>query len=386
MSNQPLFSPYRMGDLDLPNRIVMAPLTRMRAQSNDHVPTTLQADYYAQRASAGLIIAEATAISPEGFGWADTPGLWTKEQLRGWRRVTDAVHLAGGRMIAQLWHTGAISHPELQGGAQPVSASNVDPGQVSFTRTGPKPTVTPRSLTKKDIHVTVADFARAAGNAIEAGFDGVQILANYLYLISQFLNATTNLRNDEYGGSLENRSRFLFEVVEAVLGEVDRQRVGVKISPMHEGGAFQANDETLPITEYAVQRLSAYHVSHLLMMGNTTDFSGTPLEILTGDGMFQHFRPLFKGTLIANVNMDRERGNHLIAEGLADLVAFGRPYIANPDLVQRFADNAPLAEVDWETVYASGPHGYSDYPTYLLSEDHPSELNMPKTPQQNKGE
>jgi 2,4-dienoyl-CoA reductase-like NADH-dependent reductase (Old Yellow Enzyme family) len=226
MSNQPLFTPYRMGDLDLPNRIVMAPLTRMRAQPLDHVPTTLQAEYYAQRASAGLIIAEATAISPEGFGWADTPGLWTKEQVRGWRRVTDAVHAAGGRIIAQLWHTGAISHPELLDGAQPVSASNVNPGQISLTRTGKKPTVTPRSLTKEQIQVTVADFARAAQNAMEAGFNGVQILANDLYLISQFLNAATNLRKDEYGGSLENRSRFLFEV--------DAQRVGIKISPMHD--------------------------------------------------------------------------------------------------------------------------------------------------------
>jgi len=245
-----------------------------------------------------------------------------------------------------------------------VSASNVNPGQVSFTRAGRKPTVTPRSLTKQEIQVTVADFARAARNAMEAGFDGVQILANYLYLISQFLNATTNLRNDEYGGSLENRSRFLFEVVESVLGEVDAQRVGVKISPMHEGGAFQANDETLPVTEYAIQKLSNYNLSHLLLMGNTTDFSGTPLEKLTGDGMFQHFRPLFNGTLIANVKMDRDRGNRLIAEGLADLVAYGRPYIANPDLVRRFGENAPLAEVDWETVYASGSRGYSDYPTY----------------------
>ncbi|HET6217905.1 MAG TPA: alkene reductase, partial [Acidobacteriaceae bacterium] len=211
-------------------------------------------------------------------------------------------------------------------------------------------------------------FARAARNAMEAGFDGVQILANYLYLISQFLNATTNLRKDEYGGSLENRSRFLFEVVEAVLNVVDAKRVGVKISPMHEGGAFAANDETLPITEYAIRRLNEYNLSHLLLMGNTTDFSGSPLERLADDGMFRHFRPLFKGTLIANVKMDRDRGNRLIAEGLADLVAFGRPYIANPDLVQRFADNSPLAEVDWETVYASGPHGYSDYPTYQSSE------------------
>src|ERR1700675_3206914 len=221
MGNQPLFTPYQMGDLNLPNRVVMAPLTRMRANPDYHVPTILQAEYYAQRASAGLIIAEATAISPEGFGWADTPGLWTKEQVRGWRRVTDAVHAAGGRIIAQLWHTGAISHPELLDGAQPVSASDVDPGQISVTPTGRKPTVTPRPLTKKEIQVTVADFGRAARNAMEAGFDGVQILANYLYLISQFLNAATNLRQDEYGGNLENRSSFLFEVVEAVLNEVD---------------------------------------------------------------------------------------------------------------------------------------------------------------------
>jgi N-ethylmaleimide reductase len=374
MSNQPLFTRYRMGNLDLPNRIVMAPLTRMRARSHDHVPTTLQAEYYAQRASAGLIVAEATAISPEGFGWADTAGLWTDEQVRGWRRVTDAVHATGGRIIAQLWHTGAISHPELRDGAQPVSASNVDPGQLSFTPSGRKPTVTPRPLTKEQIRATVTDFGRAARNAIEAGFDGVQILANYLYLIAQFLNAGTNRRTDEYGGSLENRSRFLFEVVESVLREVDADRVGIKISPMHEGGAFAANGETLPVTEHVIRKLNDYHLSHLLMMGNTTDFTGTPLEKLSDDGMFQYFRPLYKGTLIANVKMDRERGNRLIGEGLADLIAFGRPFIANPDLVQRFAQSAPLAEIDWETVYASGARGYSDYPTYQLSPQNQQEL------------
>jgi N-ethylmaleimide reductase len=371
MSTQPLFKPYRMGNLDLLNRIVMAPLTRMRAQSRDHVPTTLQAEYYAQRASAGLIVTEATAISLQGFGWADTPGLWTIEQVRGWRRVTSAVHKSGGRIIAQLWHTGAISHPDLQNGAKPVSASNIDPGQVSVTPTGRKPTVAPRPLTKREIKTTVGDFARAARNAMEAGFDGVEILANYLYLISQFLNSATNLRTDEYGGSFENRSRFLFEVVESVVAKVGAQRVGVKISPMHEGAAFQANDETLPVTEYAIRKLSSYNLSHLLLMGNSTDFTGTPLETLSGDGMFQHFRPLFNGTLIANVNMDRERGNRLIAEGLADLVAFGRPYIANPDLVERFKTNAPLAEVNWDTVYGSGAQGYSDYPTWQPSQVDP---------------
>ena len=364
MSRQPLFRRYQMGDLFLPNRIVMAPLTRMRAHSENHVPTSLQAKYYAQRSSAGLIVSEATAISPDGFGWADTPGLWTREQVAGWRRVTDEVHRHGGRIVAQLWHTGAISHPELRNGSLPVSASDVDPVQLSVTPTGRKPTVAPRPLTKTEIRTTVNDFARAGRNAIEAGFDGVEILANYLYLIAQFLNTRTNRRTDEYGGSFENRARFLFEVVEAVVDIVGNQRTGIKISPMHEGGAFSANEETLPITEYAVRRLNDYDLSHLLLMGNTTDFSGTPLEPLTGDGMFEHFRPLYRGTLIANVKMDRERGNHLISSGLADLVAFGRPYIANPDLVHRFAIGAPLADIDWETVYGSGAKGYSDYPSH----------------------
>lgn len=362
MSVQPLFSPFRMGGLDLPNRIVMAPLTRMRAGAVDHVPTLLQAEYYAQRASAGLIVAEATAISPDGFGWADTPGLWSAEQVRGWRLVTDAVHAAGGRIIAQLWHTGAIAHPDVRGGTAPLSASDVDLQFETVTPTGRKPTVVPRPMTGDEIRRTVADYARAARNAKEAGFDGVQILANYLYLLAQFLNRTTNRRTDDYGGAIENRARILFEAVEAVLDEVDPSQVGVKISPMHEGGPMAANDETLPMAEYAIRELGGYGLSHLLLMGNTKDFAGTPLEPLMGDGMFRHFRPIYRGTLIANVDMTAERGNRLIAEGLADLVAFGRPYIANPDLVERLAIGAPLAEVDWNTVYASGPHGYSDYP------------------------
>ena len=194
--------------------------------------------------------------------------------------------------------------------------------------------------------------------------DGVQILANYLYLIAQFLNRETNRRTDDYGGTLENRARFLFETVEAVLDRVDPSRVGVKISPMHEGGPFAANDETLPMAEYAVRELNGYGLSHLLLMGNTTDFTGTPLEHLADDGMFRHFRPIFTGTLIANVAMTAERGNRLIDEGLADMVAFGRPFIANPDLVARIAKNAPLAEIDWATVYAAGPEGYVDYPAW----------------------
>jgi len=366
MSTQPLFTSYRMGDLNLANRIVMAPLTRMRARSDGQMPTELQAEYYAQRATAGLIVTEGVAISPEGFGWADTPGLWSEDQVRGWHRVTNAVHAAGGRVVAQLWHTGAISHPDLLGGAQPVSASDVDPKQISVTAAGRVPTVTPRPMTTDDIRRTVSDYARAARNAMIAGFDGVQIQANYLYLLAQFLNKLTNLRTDEYGGEIEGRARILFEVVEAILDELEPSKVGVKIGPMHETGPFAANDETLPMAEYAIRELSGYGLSHLLIMGNTTDFTCTPLEPLMGDGMFRHFRPIFKGTLIANTLMDAERGNRLIKEGLADLVAFGRPFIANPDLVRRLKTGAPLAEIDWTTVYGSGPKGYSDYPALQL--------------------
>jgi N-ethylmaleimide reductase len=363
LAQQPLLTPFRMGELLLPNRIVMAPLTRQRAANSGHVPTLLQAQYYAQRASAGVIISEGTAISPEGYGWVDTPGLWSEEQVLGWRVVTDAVHEADGRIVAQLWHTGAISHPDLLNGALPVSASDVNPLQQSVTVTGRKSTVKPRSMTKTEIRQTVADYGKAAANAMEAGFDGVQVQANYLYLIPQFLNRMTNLRTDEYGGSIENRARFLFEVLESVLEAVDPGLVGIKIAPMHEGGPFAANDETLPTIEYVISRLNNYNLSHLLMMGASTDFSGSPLVALAGDGMFQHFRSIFKGPLIANVKMDRERCNRLIAEGLADMIAFGRPYIANPDLVARFATNAQLNnDIKSETIYGSGPEGYVDYP------------------------
>jgi N-ethylmaleimide reductase len=363
LAREPLLTPFRMGDLLLPNRIVMAPLTRQRAANSGHIPTKLQAQYYAQRASAGVIISEGTAISPEGYGWADTPGLWSAEQVSGWRVVTNAVHEAGGRIIAQLWHTGAISHPDLLKGALPVSASDVNPFQQSVTPTGRKPTVKPRSMTRHEIRQTVTDYGKAAANAMEAGFDGVQVQANYLYLIPQFLNSATNFRTDEYGGSIENRARFLFEVLESVLEVVDPGLVGIKIAPMHEKGPFAANDETLLTIEYVITRLNDYSLSHLLMMGASTDFSGSHLAALAGDGMFQHFRPIYKGPLIANVKMDRDRGNQLISEGLADLVAFGRPYIANPDLVERFATNAPLNnDIKSETIYASGPEGYVDYP------------------------
>jgi N-ethylmaleimide reductase len=364
---QPLFTPVQMGKLQLLNRIVMAPLTRMRAANPGHAPTELHAEYYAQRASAGLIIGECTEISPDAYGWADTPGLWSAEQVRGWRAVTEAVHQKGGLIYAQLWHTGAMSHPDFFDGALPMSASDVNPQQESVTPSGPKPTVVPRPMSKNEVRRTVVEFGTAAKNAMEAGFDGVQIQANYLYLIAQFLNSATNLRQDEYGGSTVNRARFLFEIIETVLKHVEPGRVGIKVGPMHLSGPFAATAATLPDMEYVVKKLNDYDLAHLLLMGATTDFTGSALEQLAGDGIFRHFRPLYQGHLIANVDMTQERGNRLIEAGLADSIAFGRPYIANPDLPERFLAGAKLHEVSWPTVYASGPKGYTDYPTLITA-------------------
>jgi N-ethylmaleimide reductase len=222
-------------------------------------------------------------------------------------------------------------------------------------------------MSKNEVRRTVAEFGIAAKNAMEAGFDGVQIQANYLYLIAQFLNSATNLRQDEYGGSTVNRARFLFEIIETVFEHVEPGRVGIKVGPMHLSGPFAANADTLPDMEYLVKKLNDYDLAHLLLMGATSDFTGSPLEQLAGDSMFQHFRPLYQGHLIANVDMTQERGNRLIEAGLADSIAFGRPYIANPDLPVRFLKGDQLNEVSWPTVYASGPKGYTDYPPLITA-------------------
>jgi N-ethylmaleimide reductase len=360
---QPLMRPYRMGDLQLANRVVMAPLTRSRATDPDLAPTELHQRYYAQRASAGLIISEGAWISPQAVGWHDVPGLFTEAQIRGWSAVTDAVHRAGGVIFAQLWHTGALSHPDFFGGAAPLAPSTVDPGQHSPTPTGNKPTVTPRAMTRDDIRATITDFASAAANAIRAGFDGVQLQAGFSYLLGQFFNPATNRRSDEYGGSIPNRARLLFDVLDAVGQRVDLGRVGVKTGPAWaERGQFRSTADTLATSDYVAARLNDYPLSHWLLMGAMADLSDGPLAALQGDGMYTHFRGRYRGTLIANVGMTQERGNRLIADDLSDLVAFGEPFIANPDLPERFAANAPILRSDHTLHYTPGPHGYLDYP------------------------
>jgi N-ethylmaleimide reductase len=342
----------------------MAPLTRMRATNLDRAPTALHAEYYAQRATAGLIISEGTFISPASVGWAHVPGLWSAAQVVGWRLVTDAVHRAGGRIFAQLWHTGSLSHPDFYGGELPPAPSPVNPGQKSVTPTGKKDTVVPREMSVSEIRDTVRAFGHAARNAMEAGFDGVQIQGGYHYLFNQFLHPRTNLRQDAYGGSIENRARFLFEVLDEVARAVDRGRIGVKTGPATlESGAFISGDETLPTFEYVFARLNDYELSHLLLMGQMADLSRTPIAHLGGDGMFRHFRQVYRGNIIANVDIDQDRANRLIGEGFVDLVAFGRPFIANPDLVARFETHARLATVDQATVYGATSQGYTDYPS-----------------------
>ncbi|HEX4249445.1 MAG TPA: alkene reductase [Pseudonocardia sp.] len=366
--DQPLLQPYRMGDLELANRIVMAPLTRSRATDPDLAPTDLHVRYYSQRASAGLIITEGTWVSPQAVGWHDVPGLFTDTQARRWAAVTDAVHREGGVIFAQLWHTGALSHPDFFQGVAPLAPSAVDPELRSPTRAGNKPTVVPRAMTRDDIHATIADFATAAANARRAGFDGVQLQAGFSYLISQFLNPATNLRTDEYGGSVANRARLLFDVLDAVAERIDIGRVGVKAGPAWaEHGAFRSTEDTLATSEYVAERLNTYPLAHWLLMGAMADLDGTPLAGLGHDGMFAHFRPRYRGTLVANVGMTSERGNQLIADGLTDLVAFGEPFIANPDLPARFAARAPIERSDLASHYTPGAEGYTDYPAYTAT-------------------
>jgi N-ethylmaleimide reductase len=360
---QPLLQPYRMGDLQLPNRVAMAPLTRCRATNPEFLPTNLHTRYYAQRASAGLIVTEGTWISRDAVGWHDVPGLFSNTQVRAWSAVTDAVHDEGGVIFAQLWHTGSTSHPDFSGGTPPLAPSAINPRLSSPTTSGNQPTVTPRAMTVDDIKTTISDFAVAAGNAKRAGFDGVQLQAGFSYLIGQFLNPRTNTRTDAYGGSIENRARILFDVLEAVGERIDITRVGVKAGPAWaERGEFVSTADTLTTSEYVAERLNDYPLAHWLLMGAMADLSGGPLSDLQHDGMFHHFRPLYQGTLIANVGMTRDRGNNLISRGLADLVAFGEPFIANPDLPARFAAEAPVIKSDRALHYLGGAHGYIDYP------------------------
>ena len=353
-----LFSPITLGQLTLPNRIVMAPLTRSRAQAGG-VQGELNATYYAQRASAGLIISEATNISRQARGYALTPGIFTDAQVAGWRVVTDKLHAAGGRIFCQLWHTGRISHPELQAdGVLPVAPSAIRPKGQAFTDTGFQPFVTPRALRTDEMAGLVGDYRHAATMAKAAGFDGVEIHAANGYLIDQFLRSGTNHRSDAYGGSVENRGRLLVEVTEAVTGVWPADQVGVRFGPT--SGANDISDADPQATfGYAVAQMDKTGLAYIHVIEGETQ---GPRDKIPGFD-FGALKRAFRGRYMANNGFTRELAQQAVDEDAADLVCFGRPYLSNPDLVERLREGVALApEAPKETWYGGREHGYTDFP------------------------
>jgi 2,4-dienoyl-CoA reductase-like NADH-dependent reductase (Old Yellow Enzyme family) len=351
-----LFDPMALGAIELPNRIAMAPLTRARA-GREGVPNELMAAYYAQRASAGLIISEATGISREGLGWPNAPGLWNEAQVDGWKRVTDAVHHAGGRIVAQLWHMGRLVHPDL-GGGQPISSSATTAPDFAHTYEGKKPYREARELTHEDIKRIVGDYATAARNAIAAGFDGVQVHGANGYLVDQFLRDGANFRTDEYGGSIENRLRFATEVLEAVGDAIGMDRVGIRFSPNIYSQGVEDSDPLALFTALA-ERLEELKVPWIeLREAHQPTSAGAIPTAPVSPAM----RPLYSGKILLNSDYDGPSARERMAEGIADGISFGRPFISNPDLVHRLAVGAPLSPGDVATFYSGGAEGYVDYP------------------------
>ena len=351
-----LFDPLKLGALELPNRIAMAPLTRARA-GREGVPNALMAEYYAQRATAGLIISEATGISREGLGWPNAPGLWNEDQVEGWKVVTDGVHDAGGRIVAQLWHMGRLVHPDL-GGGRPVSSSATTAPDYAHTYEGRKPYVAARSASYADIQRIIGDYARAARNAIETGFDGVQVHGANGYLVDQFLRNGANFRTDQYGCSIENRLRFMTEVLEAIGAEIGMERVGIRFST---NILVQGVEDSDPITLFkaVAEKLEELKVPwiELREAHQPTSAGAVPTEPVS-----PAMRPLYSGKILLNSDYDGPNAQERMAEGIADGISFGRPFISNPDLVHRLAVGAPLAPGETSTYYSGGAAGYVDYP------------------------
>ncbi|MGE0024108.1 MAG: alkene reductase [Hyphomicrobium sp.] len=354
-----LFTPLTIGTLTLPNRIVMAPLTRNRATPEGDVPHALHVEYYTQRAGAGLIITEATQISPEGKGYIQTPGIYSQEQVAGWRKVTDAVHAAGGRIVLQLWHVGRVSHVSLQpNGQPPVAPSAITARTKVFTPAGFADASPPRALETSEIARIVANYRKGAENAKAAGFDGIELHGANGYLIDQFLRDGSNKRTDQYGGSLENRTRLLGEVLAALTSVWPADRVGVRFSPFSSFGDMQDSDPVQTFSA-AISKASEAGLGYLHLVEGET---GGSRELPPGASIAA-LRKLFKGAYLANNGYDRAEAIRAVESGAADLIAFGRPFIANPDLVERLKANAPLNVPDQATFYGGDARGYTDYPT-----------------------
>jgi 2,4-dienoyl-CoA reductase-like NADH-dependent reductase (Old Yellow Enzyme family) len=344
-----LLDPIQVGDLQLPNRVFMAPLTRLRGTA-DHIPTAMMIEYYTQRASAGLIISEGTPVDPMGVGYANVPGIWSQQQVEAWKPVTAAVHNAGGHIFAQIWHVGRISDPDFLDGQLPVAPSAIAAsGTVSLLRPQ-RPFVTPRALETREVKDVVEAFRRGAQNAQAAGFDGVELHGANGYLLDQFLQDGANHRTDEYGGPIENRARLMLEAADAAISVFGPARVGMHLAP--RGDTHGISDSNLTATfSYIAGELGRRKIAFIAAR-----------EHVGPDSLGPHLKQLFGGVFVANEAIDQKTGQQLIDEGKADAVAFGKLFIANPDLPIRFAKHAPLNRPEPNTFYASGPHGYIDYP------------------------
>lgn len=356
MTDTTLFDPFDLAGLTLSNRIVMAPLTRNRA-GDGLTPSPLAAEYYAQRASAGLIITEATQVSKQAQGYQDTPGIYTPEQIAGWRKVTDAVHAKGGRIFVQLWHVGRVSHVDLHDGEAPVAPSAIRAEAKTFVNNGFAEVSEPRALEVDEIPGIVDDFRKAAANAIKAGFDGVEVHGANGYLLDQFLRETANLRTDAYGGSIENRARLLLAVTAAVADEIGADRTGVRLSPVSPASGIVPSADEQPQFNHVVENLDGLGIAYIHVVEGAT---GGPRDAAPFD--FDELRQRFGRTYIANNGYDEDLARSRLADGKADLIAFGHHFIANPDLVERLKRGAPLAQLNPATLYGGGAEGYTDYP------------------------
>lgn len=354
-----LFDPITLGDIAASNRIIMAPLTRSRAGAS-RIPNDLMAEYYAQRASAGLIISEATAISPQGYGWYGAPAMYNDEQQEGWKKITRAVHDRGGKIVLQLWHMGRVSHPDFQDGKLPVGPSAIAATGSANTPEGKKPYVTPRALDVSELPGIVQDYANAAQRAIAAGFDGVEIHAANGYLLDQFIRTNSNQRNDQYGGSIENRLRLVIEVVEAVGKAIGFGRTGIRLSPNINYNGMGDRD---PVATYTalMKALNPYGLAYVHVRETLPNETEKP-DIWVGGAM----RDAYDGNFLVNGGYDGASGQEALDRDKADAVVYGVPFIANPDLVARIRKNAPMNAVNSNGLYAGGVEGYTDYPFMMV--------------------
>ncbi len=356
-----LLKPAKIGGMSIKNRVIMAPLTRSRADNPDAVPTNLHVEYYKQRAGAGLIITEGTAISKQSVGYVNVPGIYSEKQVAAWRKVVETVHQADGKIFVQPWHVGRISHPDFHDGALPVAPSAINPNINIRTPFGKKTTVTPKALTIEEIRKIVEDFKNAAKNAMVAGFDGVEIHSSNGYLFHQFFSNCSNHRTDQYGGNIENKCRFLFEVIKALKSVMPEQKIGVRLNPMlNSFSGITIDEETTKTFDYIVNKLNDYNLAYLHLSKPWKE-SESPFAV---HDLIGHYRKIYNGFLIANNNYDKDSGEQEVISGRADAIAYGRLYISNPDLPYRFENNLLIVTPDSTTYYTIGPKGYIDYPAF----------------------